>query len=412
MRKGKIDPTPFDRKREPPRQNPLIMPVLWLWCWLATRPGKLHIHKTNMEGLKPPFLVLATHHAFMDFYVTPLCLFPHRANYVSELEGFEHYGEWPYRQIGCLGTRKFVNDLALVRNIRRCMDRGGILVLYPEARYANVGTSSPLPPSTAKLIRYLKVPVVTINMKGNYLQSPIWNLKKRKGIRLEADVQRLLTAEAAGALSLEDIQRKVEKALTYDEYAWQAQQSMVIDAPWRAEGLEHPLYQCASCGKEFAMASQGAELFCTACGARWRMDELGRLEGPRFSRIPDWYEWERSQVESEIRQGTYGLDLKVRVQSLPNAVNFIELGQGRLQHGPEGFALTFTDYGAAEPDTLRFPAKSTFSIHTEYDYRGQGECITLSTPDNTYFLYPLEPGFSATKLQFAAEALWRFCNLI
>ena len=76
-------------------------------------------------------------------------------------------------------------------------------------------------------------------------------------------------------------------------------------------------------------------------------------------------------------------------------------------HGPEGFALTFTDYGASEPSTLRFPAQSTFSIHTEYDYRGQGECITLSTPDNTYFLYPLEEGFSATKLQFATEALWQ-----
>lgn len=184
--------------------------------------------------------VLATHHAFMDFYVTPLCLFPHRANYVSELEGCEHYGEWPYRQIGCLGTRKFVNDLALVRNIRRCMERGGILVLYPEARYANVGTSSQLPPSTTKLIRYLKVPVVTINMHGNYLQSPIWNLKKRGGVRLEAQMKRLLTAEEAEHLPLEGIQRAVQEALTYDEYAWQREQGLAIRVPWRAEGLEHP----------------------------------------------------------------------------------------------------------------------------------------------------------------------------
>lgn len=408
----KIDPTPFDRKREPPRQNPLIMPALWLWCWLSTRSGKLRIRKTDMEGLKPPFLVLATHHAFMDFYVTPLCLFPHRANYVSELEGFEYYGEWPYRQVGCLGTRKFVNDLALVRNIRRCMDRGGILVLYPEARYANVGTNSLLPPSTAKLIHYLKVPVVTINMRGNYLQSPIWNLRKRKGVRLEADVRRLLTAEQAGSLPLDEIQSAVQEALAYDEYAWQASTGMVIDAPWRAEGLEHPLYQCPACGTEFHMASHGAELFCTECGARWRMTEYGQLKGmgdtpTLFSHIPDWYEWERRQVTEELAWGAYEADLRVRVQSLPNAVNFIELGEGRLHHGPEGFSLTFTDYGQEEPSTLCFPARSTFSIHTEYDYRGQGECITLSTPDNTYFLYPLEEGFSATKLQFAAEALWQ-----
>ena len=412
MSSKKIDTTPFDRKREPPRQNPLIMPALWFWSWLSTRSGKLRIRKTDMEGLKPPFLVLATHHAFLDFYVTPLCLFPHRANYVSELEGFEYYGEWPYRQVGCLGTRKFVNDLALVRNIRRCMDRGGILVLYPEARYANVGTSSLLPPSTAKLIHYLKVPVVTINMRGNYLQSPIWNLRKRKGVQLEADVQQLLTAEQAGSMPLDEIQAAVQEALTYDEYAWQAHTGMVIDVPWRAEGLEHPLYQCPACGTEFQMSSQGAEIFCGACGARWRMTEYGQLQGvgdtpTLFSHIPDWYEWERRQVMEALAWDAYEEDMRVRVQSLPNAVNFIELGEGRLHHGPEGFALTFTDYGASEPSTLRFPAQSTFSIHTEYDYRGQGECITLSTPDNTYFLYPLEEGFSATKLQFATEALWQ-----
>lgn len=411
MKKRPIDTTPFDRKREPPKQNLFIMPFLWLWCWLMTRRGRLRIEKVRMAGLKPPFLVLATHHAFLDFYVTPLCLFPHRANYVSELEGFEAYGEWPYRQVGCLGTRKFVSDTALVRNIRRCMERGGILVLYPEARYANVGTSSLLPPSVAKLIRYLSVPVVTINMHGNYLQSPIWNLKKRGGVRLEAQVQQLLTADEAKKLPLEDIKQMVQTALTYDEYTWQKEKGLAIRAPWRAEGLEHPLYQCAACGREFHMASQGAELYCTACGSRWRMTEYGELEGvntpTRFSHIPDWYEWERSQVEREIAQGCYGVDLRVRVQSLPNAVNFIELGEGRLRQDGSGFFLTFTEYGAKGPSTLHFPAQSTFSLHTEYDYRGQGECVTLSTPDNTYFLYPLEEGFCATKLQFATEALWQ-----
>ena len=411
MRRRKVDPTPFDRRREPPRQNPLIMPLLWLWCWLMTRPGRLRIRRVDMKGLRPPYLVLGTHHAFMDFYVTPLCLFPHRANYVSELEGFERYGEWPYRQIGCLGTRKFIRDLDLVRNIRRVMDRGGILVLYPEARYANVGTSSLLPPSTAKLIRYLKVPVVALNMKGNYLQSPIWNLRRRKGVRLEAELRRLFTAEEAARLPLEEIQSAVQEALRYDEYAWQYREGMAVDAPWRAEGLELPLYQCPACLAEFRMASRGAELFCTACGARWHMTALGRLEGvggaSAFAHIPDWYEWERAQVEEEIRRGTYALDLRVRVVALPNAVNFIDLGEGRLRHSGEGFALTFAGYGAAEEKTLRFPPRSTFSVHTEYDYRGKGQCITLSTQDNTYFLYPLEEGFNATKIQFAAEALWR-----
>ncbi len=405
-----IDLTPFDRWREPPRQNPLIMPFLWLWCWLSTREGRLRIHRVNMEGLKPPFLVLATHHAFMDFYVTPLTLFPHRANYVSELEGFEAFGEWKYRQVGCLGTRKFVTDLALVKNIKRIMARKGILVLYPEARYANVGTSSPLPPSVGKLCRYLGVPVVTLNMKGNYLQSPIWNVRKRRGVPLEATLTQLFTAQEVAAATPGELQAAVENALSYDEYAYQRESGISIAEPWRAEGLHLPLYQCPRCGGEFTMESRDAHLLCTACGADWLLREDGLLQADdgALTSIPRWYEWQRHQVEAEIREKRYLLDVPVQVEALPNGVNFIDLGPGRLRQDGEGFTLTFTDYGETSPKSLFFPASACFSIHTEYDYRGKrGPCVTLSTPDNTYFLYPLSEGFNPTKIQFATEALWR-----
>ena len=46
------------------------------------------------------------------------------------------------------------------------------------------------------------------------------------------------------------------------------------------------------------------------------------------------------------------------------------------------------------------------SIHTEYDYRGKGQCVVLSVPDDTYFLFPLEKKFNATKIQFAVEYLY------
>ena len=160
--------------------------------------------------------------------MTPLAVFPHRANYVSELEGFENYGEWLYRQTGCLGTRKFVDDMALIKNIKRVLDRKGILVLYPEARYANVGTSSRLPLSVAKLVKLLKRPVVTLNMKGNYLQSPIWNLTKRKEARLHTDMTYALTTEDIENMTVKEIHEKLSGLLSYDEYRWQRDTKMKI----------------------------------------------------------------------------------------------------------------------------------------------------------------------------------------
>lgn len=396
---------PFDRERIPPKQNLPAMPFLWLWCLLMTRAGHLKIRKHGMKGLKPPFLVLGTHHAFMDFYVTPLALFPYRANYISELEGFEAFGEWLYRQAGCLGTRKFTNDFALIRNMKRIMERKGILVLYPEARYANVGTSSKLPASVGKLCKYLDVPVVAINMKGNYLQSPIWNLKKRRGVRLETDITQLFTAEQVKTSSAEALQEAIQKALSYDEYAWQEETGQRLTQAWRAQGLDMPLYRCRACGREHHMSSHKTILSCKSCGTKWELDELGRLRTGEdgLIRIPAWYEWERRQVQQEADAGMYRLRMRVHIEALPNAVNFIDLGEGMLSHSKDGFAMTFREYGQEREQTIYFPSASLFSIHTEYDYRGKGQCITLSTRDNTYFIFPLEEGFNVTKIQFAAE---------
>lgn len=407
MRKS-INTVPFNRDKIPPKQNILVMPLLWLWCFVATRSGHLKINKVRFEGLKPPFLVLGTHHSFMDFYVSPLALFPHRANYVSELEGFEAYGEWKYRQIGCLGTRKFVNDLALVKNIKRVMNRKGILVLYPEARYANVGTSSKLPPSVGKLCKYLNVPIVTINMKGNYLQSPIWNLKKRKGVKLETTITQLFTAEEIKCASEEEIQEALGKSLYYDEYKWQKEAGIKIKERFRAEGLHLPLYQCKKCNEEFVMDTKGTRLFCKNCGASWELDENGDLmsDSGGSIQIPEWYEWQRQKVKEEIDEQKYAFNCRVHIEALPNAVNFIDLGEGTLKHTESGFTLNFKDYGEAEYKTLQFTSRANYSIHTEYDYRGKGQCVTLSTQDNTYFLFPIGEGFNATKIQFATEYLW------
>lgn len=432
MKKRKIyDTTPFDTRRVPPKQNLFFMPIIWAACWVLTRSGKLKIHKENMKGLKPPYLVLGTHHAFMDFYVTPLALFPHRANYVSELEGFEAYGEWLYRQAGCLGTRKFINDINLVKNIQRVMKRKGILVLYPEARYANVGTASELPASTGKLVKLLGVPLVTINMKGNYLQSPIWNLKKRKGVKLDTTLTQVLTAEEVQTKSVEEINALISQHLAYDEYKYQLDNNMRITYKDRAKGLEMPLYQCMSCGREFAMKGIGTKLRCNSCHAIWEMDELGRLVKTRDEggtkrkditnadtevnteinhklhiHIPDWYEWERTQVIKQIDENKYELNCRVKIDALPNAKNFIPCGEGTLVHKKEGFYLTFTDYRDEKEKTMFFSSKSLFSIHTEYNYRDKyGQCVTLSTDTDTYFIYPLEDGFNATKIQFATEYL-------
>ena len=217
---------------------------------------------------------------------------------------------------------------------------------------------------------------------------------------------------------LTDINNIVAEKMQYDEYKYQADNNIRISYKERAKGLHLPLYQCPVCEKEFSMVSEGISISCSNCKAKWEMDELGKLikindsdVKSDFFHIPDWYEWERKQVEKQIDAGIYHLDCLVKIEALPNAVNFIDCGEGRLRHKKEGFYLTFYDYRKEEKTTMFFSSKSLFSIHTEYDYRSKkGQCVTLSTQEDTYFIYPLEEGFNATKIQFATEYLHKLAK--
>ena len=398
----------FDMARLPVRQRWFLRPITWVGSYPDVWARRLKINRQHVQGLKPPYLLLCTHMAFMDFKVTTAAIFPHRANYVVAIDGFIGR-EWLLRNAGGICKRKFVNDVTLVRHIKRVIDNGDVLALYPEARYSQVGTTAVLPDSLGKLVRILGVPVVMLNMHGNYLNSPCWNLRKR-GVPLAADFTQILTADESKKLTADVVNQRIRDAFVYDEYRWQLENNIKIDKPFLAEGLHKVLYQCPDCKTEYRMESGGRRLWCASCGHAWQMTNLGQLQpepgSVGFSHIPDWYEFQRQEVRRQIEAGTYHLDVGVEVDSLPNARGYIPLGKGRLTHDLDGFHLS-GDFRTG-PFTLHKTPKSMYSCHVEYSYFGHGDCISFSTRDDTYYIYPKSEAFSVTKIALATEELYAY----
>ncbi len=399
----------FDMAKKPVKQRWFLTPVAWLLSFPEILQRKLKITKINMEGVKPPYLLLSNHMAFVDFKVTTRAIFPHRANYVVAIDGFLK-GEWLLRQVGCICKRKFTNDILLVKQMKHSLlEHKTIVALYPEARYSYCGTTSVLPDSLGKLIKLFKVPVVMLTQHGNYLSQPVWNLEKRK-CRLEATMERLYTAGQIEAASVDEINRRVNAAFRYDEYSWQKDNAVAIDFPNRAKGLHHILYQCPHCLTESKMNSDKNELWCEHCHKRWTMSELGELsavEGiTEYSHIPDWFEFERKMVRRQIEDGTYFFRDRVMVDSLPNAKGYIRLGEATLTHSSEGFVLEKLE--GDRQFRLEKKPSSLYSLHIEFDYFGKGDCLDLSTIEDTFYLYPLTAQNAVTKLQFAVEEMYKF----
>lgn len=412
------DMTPYDLKRRPAKQYPFLLPLIWGGSYALTRQFGLKIEKINMTGIKPPFLVIGTHQGFSDYYIGPLSVYPRRAMYVSDMEGFAGFGNWLYRGIGCIGKRRFVADYNVISNIRYAIKNKQIVFVYPESRHSNIGTTGYIPKDMGRLVKLLKVPVVTLSCNGSYLANPFWNEAQTRKVPIRARMECIYTVDTLADASPEEIQVRIESALVYDEYAYQHEAGFLIKDNDRAVGIHKALYMCHKCGRPYEMSSSGSTLRCGACGSVFELSEDGWLIDMRTpdhsdtsDRIhpPSWYEWQRSRViEALEADGIENLrrEYKVRVEALPNHKGFVELGEGSLELNGIEYILKFKDVNGVDTE-IKFPHRIRESVQTEYDYRGKGQAIVLSTQDCCYYLYSEALDFWPTEQQFIGEYLYQ-----
>lgn len=394
----------FDMEMKPKKEKFYLTPIAYLLSFPTIWRRHLKVNKVNMKGLKAPYILLCTHHAFIDFKVTTRAIFPNRATYIVAIDGFIKR-EKLLRNVGGICKRKFTNDPLLFRHIKYSLENiKQICAIYPEARYSLCGTTAILPESLGKMVKVLKKPVVVLNMHGNYLTQPVWNLTMRK-VPLKADITQIITEEETHTLSVDEMNERIQKAFVYDEYKWQKENHIKIDYKHRAKGLHQVLYQCPSCKVEHEMDSDLNKIWCGSCGKTYEMDVYGQLKATsgvtEFSHIPDWYEFERNEVRKQIENQTYKFEDEVIIDSLPNSDGYIRLGKGKLIHDLNGFKLEGPNlHLVKEPLSL-------YGLHIEYNYFGKGDCIDLSTLEDTYYIYPQTQKNVVTKLHFATEELYK-----
>lgn len=403
-----------NKKRYKTAKYPMKQRLFWIWLIRFLSKimliGKEYkIEKINMEGLKPPYMLLSNHMHFIDFELTAQATWPYSVSNVVSIDGYVikwFLLEW----IGAICTRKYTNDLHLIKSIRHVLKRGDILSMYPEARYTPCGTTSFLPESLGKLIKMNKVPVVTVIHRGNHLYAPFWNFRDKRKVPFHTTFTQLLTAEQVEKMSVEEINTAIKVALQYDDYRYQKENGIKIKEATRAEGLHKVLYQCPNCKTEFSMNSKGEELFCEHCGKRWVWQEDGYIRAlsgeTKFDHIPDWYNWEKSEVQKQVADGSYSFEDEVEVFSLPRVWRYIPLGKAKLTHDiNDGFILEGF-YRGEKWRIHRLPQQMN-SLHVEYDFGPlkKFDYVDISN-ENDSFYCRLTDRNRLTKLAFATEEIY------
>ena len=394
-------------------KNPL-KPQLWLAtivhivCASTLRKIKFSYTTERMELVgDQPCLILMNHSSFTDMKLAYGIFYPKKLGIVTSVDAMTGILGKLMRLLGCTPTHKYITDLTLFKDMEYMIKTNKSSVLmYPEAGYSFDGCATTLPRKLGILLKRLGVPVVTVITEGAFHRDPLYNMLQIRDVKVSAHVKCIATAEEVKAKSVDELDALIAEAFSFDNFAWQRDNKVSIDEPFRADGLHRILYKCPLCGAENQMEGKGIHLTCHACNTQWTMDEYGQLSAKDadtvYPHIPDWYRWQRDCVRKELEEGTYLLDTDVDIAVQVNLDGVCMIGEGHLTHDLDGFHLTGGD---GKLDYSQSPVHS-HTLYSDYYWYEIGDVIGIGDNEFSYFCFP-KKNVSVTKARLATEELYK-----
>ncbi len=405
----------YDFSVKPKKPNKLFMGIVKMFAgYPMMKKRHFSVEKINMEGIKPPYFLLASHASEMDFRILYSSIRPLNMNYVVAIDAMQANGYFLMKLAGGICKRKFIKDYTLIKHMKYCADHYKVpICIYPEARYSFDGTQSFITPAVGKMAKLLKIPVVILLSYGNYICNEQWNQSKFRYAPCKGKLICVATKEEVKTLSVDELNKRISDNFVYDDFKYQKDNNIIIDYPQRTKGLNHILYQCCECGTEFEMEGEGTTLKCNRCGKEWEMTGLGELRAKdgktRFSHIPDWFRWERENVRQEVRGGTYSVEDEVEIHTLPYK-RYYDQGTGRFLQDSTGTHFWCNYFG--EPFEMHLAPNELESVHIEFDFLDKkkkrlfGDCLDISKPDDSFWIHPKTKKDVIMKISFATEELY------
>lgn len=396
------------KHKTPMKPQMWLATIVRLVCIPTLRKIKFSYTTERMELVgDQPCLILMNHSSFTDMKLAFGIFYPRKMGIVTSVDAMSGILGKLMRLLGCTPTHKYVSDLSLIKDINYMLKTNKTSVLmYPEAGYSFDGCSTTLPKRMGVLMKQLGVPVVTVITQGAFHRDPLYNMLQIRDVKVSAHVKCIATAEEIKEKSVEELDALLEESFSFDNFAWQRDNKISIDVPFRADGLHRILYKCPHCGAENQMEGKGIHLTCHACNKQWTMNQYGQLEASEgiteYPHIPDWYKWERECVRQELENGTYKLDVDVDIAIQVNLNGVCKIGTGHLIHSLDGFHLV----GAEGKLDYRQSATFSHTLYSDYYWYEIGDVIGIGDNQYSYFCFPKE-NVSVTKARLATEELYK-----
>ncbi len=365
-----------------------------------------HPRGENVDAIRKtprPFLLLANHASVVDPFLVSIVANVPIQYVVSDSQFRNRFVSMILGLVGAVPKTKAVSDLETVKNIVGIKRRNGIIGVFPEGQTSWDGYNLPIVKSTFKLVKSLKIPVVTAKIYGAYFAWPRWSPRpRRNSVTIRYD--RVLDTQQLKHMSLEEVETFLTNKLHQNVFDDQRDEMRPVLGPHLAEYLERLLFVCPACGSFHTLRSSRRRVACSSCGHTVAVNRFGYFEQRRgplvFSDARAWNDWQLEQlaahVESAVRSGATILEERsVRIQRGFKTQPLDEVGVGTVRLHPD--RLVFDVPGAEE---ISFAVRDIEGINIQ-----NNEKLEFYVADDLFRLTTVDPRGNTYKWLKAVEFL-------
>ncbi len=257
----------------------------------------------EVNTLKPPFILLPNHQGFWDPFLVGVYLRDPVYYITSDAVFRSRFLDFLLKFLGAIPKTKSQSDLDALKHIFDMKDQGRNIGIFAEGQRNWSGLTLPLIKSTSKLIRMLRLPVVTAVIKGGFFSHPRWGTSIRTG-GLLIEYRLLFGGDEVGSMKVSEIHDKLTGALSFDEVEYQKQQKIEYKGNRFAENIEQFLFTCPECGSMDGLYSYSNSFKCLKCGKEWKIDSYQTISASdgntMFDNVRDWDEWQLKKLHERI----------------------------------------------------------------------------------------------------------------
>lgn len=278
------------------------------------------------------YIMVANHANFFDPWIL-VNDSPKTVSIMMNEEGFKagKMTQWYLQQMGAFPKKKGGTDVRSMKTALRRLKAGNPLLIFPEGQTTWDGETQPIYSGIEKMILHSKVPLVLVNVAGNFLSRPWWSTRDRKGAIIVQ--RRVIQPDELATMSATEVRDEITNYIYNNDCTNSELNNVTFESDAPADGLHRLLWRCPSCLKEDQLVFSDTQVTCSACSHEFNVTpNLAIINDLNVDSIHHWVSIQKASVKAMLESEEEQLLNSEGIRLIDVAENgkVITLDTGRL----------------------------------------------------------------------------------